>query len=74
MKIADVTVPGDEWVNKREVGKIEQYKVPKDEIVRMWAMKEVIVIPVVVGALGTISTGFAKYIVAIEIEMRVEHA
>ena len=40
----------------------------------MWGMKEVIVIPVVVGALGAISTGFEKYIEAIEIEMRVEHA
>ena len=40
----------------------------------MWDMKEVIVIPVVVGALGAISTGFEKYIAAIGIEMRVEHA
>ena len=40
----------------------------------MWGMKEVIVIPVVVGALGAISTGFEKYIAAIGIEMRVEHA
>ena len=46
----------------------------KDEIARMWGMKEVIVIPVVVGALGAISTGFEKNIVAIWIEMRVEHA
>ena len=37
-------------------------------------MKEVIVIPVVVGALGAISTGFEKYIAAIGIEMRVKHA
>ena len=40
----------------------------------MWGTKEVIVIPVVVGALGAISTGFQKYIAAIWIEMRVEHA
>ena len=37
-------------------------------------MKEVTVIPVVVGALGAISAGFEKYITAIGIEMRVEHA
>ena len=46
----------------------------KDEIARMWDMKEVIVIPVVVGALGAISNGFEKYIAAIGIEMTVEHA
>ena len=37
----------------------------------MWGMKEVIVIPRVVGALGAISAGFGKYIAAIGIEMRV---
>ena len=40
----------------------------------MWDMKGVIVIPVVVGTLGALSTSFEKYIAAIEIEMRVEHA
>ena len=71
VKIVDVTIPGDERVNEREVGKIEKYKLLKDEIARMWDMKEVIVIPVVVGALGAISTGFEKYIAAIGIEIRV---
>ena len=61
-------------MNEREVGKIKEYKVLKDDIARMWGMKEVIVIPVVVRALGAISTGFEKYIAAIGIEMRVEHA
>ena len=37
-------------------------------------MKEVIVLPVDVGALGAISTDFEKYIAAIGIEMRVEYA
>ena len=55
-------------MNEREVGKIEKYKVLKDETVRIWGMKEVIVIPVVVGALGAISTGFENYIAAIGIE------
>ena len=61
-------------MNEREVGKIKEYKVLKDDIARMWGMKEVIVIPVVVRALGAISTDFEKYIAAIGIEMRVEHA
>ena len=61
-------------MNQRKVGKIEKYKVLKDEIARMWGMKEVFVISVVVGALSAISTGFEKYITAIGIEMNVEHA
>ena len=56
------------------MGKIEQYKMLKDEIARMWGMKKVIVIPLVVGALGAISADFEKYVAAIGIEMKVEHA
>ena len=73
VNIVDVTIPGDERVNERKVRKIVKYKVFKDGIARMWGMRVVIVIPIVVGALGAISTGFEKYIAAIGIEMRVEH-
>ena len=55
VKIVDVTIPRDERVKEREVGMIEKNKVLKDEVARMWDMKEVIVI----------STGFEKYIAAI---------
>ena len=58
VKIVDVTIPGDERVSKWEVGKIKIYKALKDEIVRKWGMKELIVVPVVVGALGAMSTSF----------------
>ena len=36
-------------------------------------MKKVIVIPIVVGALGTITTKFEKYIESLGIEIRTEH-
>ena len=45
----------------------------KDEISRMWNMKKVTVIPAVVSALGTIPTGFKKYVATIGIDMKVEH-
>ena len=61
VKIVDVTMPRDARVNEREVGKIEIYKMLKDETARMRGMKKVIVIPVVAGALCAISTGFEKY-------------
>ena len=40
VKIVDVTIPRDERLNEREVGKIEKHKLLKDEISRMWDMKE----------------------------------
>ena len=46
----------------------------KGEITRMWGMKKVIVIPLVAGVLGAISTGFQKYVAAIGIKMKVEQA
>ena len=46
----------------------------KDEIKRMWGIKKVIVIPLVVGVSGAISTGFQKYVAAIGIKMKVEQA
>ena len=57
-----------------EIEQIEKYKLLQDEIAIMWGMKEVTVIPVVIDALGITSTAFEKYIAAIGIENRVEHA
>ena len=45
----------------------------KDEIDRLWQMKKVIVISIVVGALGTITATFEKYIRSLGIEVRIEH-
>ena len=67
VRIVDVTIPGDVQVNEREVGKIEKYKVLIDEIARMWGMKEVMVIPVVVGTLGAISTGLTSILQQLEL-------
>ena len=36
VKIADITIPGDERVKEKKVGKIEKYKLLKDEITRIW--------------------------------------
>ena len=70
--MVSVTIPGDVWVNEREVGKTEKQKLLEDEIARMWDMMKVIVIPVVLGALSAISSGFKKHVAAIGIEMKVE--
>ena len=45
----------------------------KDEIARLWKMRRVTVIPIVVGALGLIITRFDKSVEEVEIEMRVEY-
>ena len=60
--IIDVAIPGDTRVCDKEREKIKKYSMLKDEIARLWQMKKVVVTPIVVGTLGTITTKFEKYI------------
>ena len=70
--IIDMAIPGDTRVCDKEREKIEKYSLLKDEIARLWQMKKVVVIPIVVGALGTITAKF-EYIESLGIEIRIEH-
>ena len=71
--IIDVAIPGDIRVCDKEQEKIEKYSLVKDIIARLWQMKKVIMIPIVVGALGTITTKFKKYTESLGIGIRIEH-
>ena len=51
--IIDVTISGDIRTCDREREKIEKYSFLKDKIARLWEMKKVVAIAIVVGALGT---------------------
>ena len=71
--IIDLAIPGDTRVCDKERKNIEEYSLLKDEIARLWQMKKVVVIPIVVGALRAITTMFEKYIKSLETEIRIEH-
>ena len=57
----DVAISGDRDVIKKEAEKILKYKDLTIEIQRMWNVKTK-VIPVIIGATGTISKSFRKYV------------
>ena len=59
--LIDVAISGDRNVIKKEVEKILKYKNLTIEIQSMWKVKTR-VIPVIIGATGTISKSFRKYI------------
>ena len=59
--IIDVAISGDRNVIEKEAEKILKYKDLTIEIQRMWKVKTR-VIPVIIGANGTISKSFRKYI------------
>jgi hypothetical protein len=55
-----VAISGDRNVTKKEANKILKYKDLTVEIQRTWNVK-IKVIPVIIGATGTISKSFSKY-------------
>jgi len=59
--LIDVTISGDRNVIKKETEKILKYKNLTVEIQRMWDVKTK-VIPVIIGATGTISNSFRNYV------------
>ena len=59
--LIDVAISGDRNVIKNEIEKILKYKDLKIEILRMWNVKTK-AMPVIIGATGTISKTFRKYV------------
>ena len=59
--LIDVAISGDRNVIKKEAEKILKYKDLTIEIQRMWNVKTRVV-PVIIGATGTISKSFRKYV------------
>jgi hypothetical protein len=62
--LIDVAIPGDRNVIKKDAEKILKYKDLIIEIQRMWNVKTKVT-PVILGAMGTISKSFGKYLSSI---------
>ena len=60
-KLIDMTVPSDRNIALKEIEKKSKYKDLELEIQRIWHMKTVL-IPVAVGALGTVKKGMVENI------------
>ena len=71
--IIDVAVPGDTRVEGKEDEKIEKYQELRQEIVKLWKMKKVEIVPVVIGALGAVSVGISGWLKKLDINIKVEH-
>ena len=73
-RIIDVAIPGNARVIEKEQEKVDKYQPLKDEITRLWNMKKVEIIPIIVGALGTVLKNFGKYVERSGIELNIENA
>ena len=58
--IIDIAVPADVRVNEKEKEKVEKYQDLKREIRRLWKLRNVEIVSVVIGALGSVSTEFDR--------------
>ena len=70
--IIDVAILGDDRVKGKELEKIQKYQLLKDETVKVWRMRKVIVVLVVTGVLGAVSVNFKEYTKRIGVNVRLE--
>ena len=59
--IIDIAVPADARVEEKEKEKVEKYQYLKREIRRLWKLRNVEIVPVVIGDLGSVSAEFDRW-------------
>ena len=60
--IIDIAVPDHVGVGEKELEKVEKYQELKREIGRLWKLKHVELVLVVIGALGSVRKDFERWI------------
>ena len=65
--IINVAIQGDDRVKDKELEKLEKY-----QLLKVWRMRKVIVVPFVIGALGAVSVNFKEYMKRIGVNVRLE--
>ena len=53
--LIDIAVPGDKRIELKEQEKIDNYTALRQEVKKIWNLSQVVVVPVVIGALGVTS-------------------
>ena len=70
--LIDSTCPFDTRIEKKKEEKCKNYSDLKYEITKIWKMRKVEVIPVVIGALGTVKKHFEKWIEKLDSGLTIE--
>ena len=71
--LIDVSVPNDNNIIAKTAEKLMKYRDLEIEIKKCWELKKVKTIPIIIGALGSVSTGHQKFLTEIspKIEFKV---
>ena len=70
--IIDVVCPDDNGIVEKEEEKLQRYDLLKREIKRLWRMKNIDNISIIVGTLGSITTELGKRIEQLNTEIAIE--
>ena len=57
----DVAIPGESRISQKTVEKLTKYVDLKIEVSRLWKSKKVFVVPIIIGALGSVSIDLPSY-------------
>ena len=71
--IVDIAVPGDTRIKTREQDKILKYQDLKREIKKLWNLKPVKVVPIVVGALGAVTPNLRKHLDSVDCNLSISN-
>ena len=71
-QIVEVTVPNDFGLNRAEREKNNKYQELKNDLRTTWGLKDIELIPVVIGATGLVKTNLQKHLKAIKGEPALE--
>ena len=70
-QIIDIAIPGDTRVWKKEEEKMEKYRELEYELGRLWGVR-LKVIPIIVGAFGTIRNRLISYLAEVGVDTSFE--
>ena len=67
--IIDIAVPADKRIGEKDNEKVEKYQDLKREIARMWNMRTVQAVPIVVGSLGSVTKNLDKWLGKLNVKL-----
>ena len=69
--LIDIAVPRDDNIVDRRIEKVEKYQDLAIELKALWQLKEIAIVPIVVGCTGVVDKMFPKYIEKIPGKMNI---